>query len=175
MVHGPGWSIRLSIDLGAWFVSVCFHVHVYNEKQAQLGVVHGPGPQRWSMDRVHGVVHGPGPQGWSMDPGPCFVYVRTIALFFWRSSERRLTKARSIQAESLKQFSCRKLCQPEFCIIRLGVAATKLPRSELVLDFKKFFNCFPGDLSSPKIFLCLVKYSSESIDLCERKAKKSIS
>ena len=27
------------------------------------------------MDRVHGVVHGPGPQGWSMDPGPCFVYV----------------------------------------------------------------------------------------------------
>ena len=28
------------------------------------------------MDRVHGVVHGPGPQGWSMDPGPCFVYVR---------------------------------------------------------------------------------------------------
>ena len=75
MVHGPGWSIRLSIDLGPWFVSVCFHVHVYNEKQAQLGVVHGPGPQRWSMDRVHGVVHGPGPQGWSMDPGPCFVYV----------------------------------------------------------------------------------------------------
>ena len=75
MVHGPGWSIRLSIDLGPWFVSVCFHVHVYNEKQAQLGVVHGPGPQRWSMDRVHGVVHGPGPQEWSMDPGPCFVYV----------------------------------------------------------------------------------------------------
>ena len=30
---------------------------------------------RGSMDRVHGVVHGPGPQGWSMDPGPCFVYV----------------------------------------------------------------------------------------------------
>ena len=67
------------MDLGPCFVSVCFHVHVYNEKQAQLGVVHGvvqgPGPQRWSMDRVHGVVHGPGPQGWSMDPGPCFVYV----------------------------------------------------------------------------------------------------
>ena len=97
----------------------------------------------------------------------------TIALFFWRSSERCLTKARSIQAESLKQFSCRTLCQPEFCIIRLGVAATKLPRSELVLDLKKFFSCFPGDLSSPKIFLHLVKYSSESIDSCERKAKKS--
>ena len=36
----------------------------YDEKHAQLGVVHGvvhgPGPQRWSMDRVHGVVHGPG-------------------------------------------------------------------------------------------------------------------
>ena len=64
------------MDLGPCFVYVCFHVHVYNEKQAQLGVVHGPGPQRWSMDRVHGVVHGPGPQGWSMDPGPCFVYVR---------------------------------------------------------------------------------------------------
>ena len=63
------------MDLGPCFVYVCFHVHVYNEKQAQLGVVHGPGPQRWSMDRVHGVVHGPGPQGWSMDPGPCFVYV----------------------------------------------------------------------------------------------------
>ena len=80
MVHGPGWSIRLSIDLGPWFVSVCFHVHVYNEKQAQLGVVHGPGPQRWSMDRVHGVVHGPGPQGRSMDPGPCFVYVLRVYL-----------------------------------------------------------------------------------------------
>ena len=65
------------MDLGPCFVYVCFHVHVYNEKQAQLGVVHGPGPQRWSMDRVHGVVHGPGPQGWSMDPGPCFVYVHT--------------------------------------------------------------------------------------------------
>ena len=64
------------MDLGPCFVYVCFHVHVYNEKQAQLGVVHGPGPQRWSMDRVHGVVHGPGPQGWSMDPGPCFVYVQ---------------------------------------------------------------------------------------------------
>ena len=76
MVHGPGWSVRLSMDLGPCFVYVCFHVHVYDEKQAQLGVVHGPGPQRWSMDRVHGVVHGPGPQGWSMDPGPCFVYVR---------------------------------------------------------------------------------------------------
>ena len=24
------------------------------------------------------VVHGPGPQGWSMDPGPCFVYVPKI-------------------------------------------------------------------------------------------------
>ena len=80
VVHGPGWSIRLSIDLGPWFLSVCFHVHVYNEKQAQLGVVHGPGPQRWSMDRVHGVVHGPGPQGWSMDPGPCFVYVPIKAI-----------------------------------------------------------------------------------------------
>ena len=65
------------MDLGPCFVSVCFHVHVYNEKQAQLGVVHGPGPQRCSMDRVHGVVHGPGPQGWSMDPGPCFVFVRS--------------------------------------------------------------------------------------------------
>ena len=96
------------------------------------------------------------------------------AVFFWRLSERCLTKARSIQAESLKQFSCRKLCQPEFYIIRLGVAATNLPRSELVLDLKKFFSCFPGDLSSPKIFLCLVKYSSESIDSCERKAKKSL-
>ena len=63
------------MDLGPCFVYVCFQVHVYNEKQAQLGVVHGPGPQKWSMDRVHGVVHGPGPQGWSMDPGPCFVYV----------------------------------------------------------------------------------------------------
>ena len=33
------------------------------------------------MDRVHGVVHGPGPQGWSMDPGPCFVYVRVAEWF----------------------------------------------------------------------------------------------
>ena len=45
------------MDLGPCFVSVFFHVHVYNEKQAQLGVVHGvvhgPGPQGWSMDRVH--------------------------------------------------------------------------------------------------------------------------
>ena len=53
------------------------------------------------------------------------------------------------------------------CIIRLGAVTTKLPRSELVLDFKKFFSCFAGDLSSPKIFLCLIKYSSESINLCE--------
>ena len=59
------------MDLGPCFVYVCFHIHAYNEKQTQLGVVHGPGPQRWPMDRVHGVVHGPGPQGWSMDPGPC--------------------------------------------------------------------------------------------------------
>ena len=50
------------MDLGPCFVSVCFHVHVYNEKQAQLGM-------------VHGAVHGPGPwggpwtgsMGWSMD------------------------------------------------------------------------------------------------------------
>ena len=34
------------------------------------------------MDRVHGVVHGPGPQGWSMDPGPCFVYVLYFLLLF---------------------------------------------------------------------------------------------
>ena len=103
------------------------------------------------------------------------VFLFFFCFFFWRSSGRCLTKDRSIQAESLKQFSCRKLCQPEFCIIRLGVAATKWPRSELVLDLKKFFSCFPGDLSWPKIFLCLVKYSSESIDSSERKAKKSIS
>ena len=48
------------MDLGPCFVYVCFHVRVYDEKQARLGVVHGPGPQGWSMDRVHGVVHGPG-------------------------------------------------------------------------------------------------------------------
>ena len=24
------------------------------------------------------VVHGPGPQKWSMDPGPCFVYVQGV-------------------------------------------------------------------------------------------------
>ena len=45
------------MDLGPCFVSVCFHVHVYNEKQAQLGVVHRGGPwtgsMGWSMDRVH--------------------------------------------------------------------------------------------------------------------------
>ena len=29
-------------------------------------VVHGPGPQGWSMDWVHRGVHGPGPKGWSM-------------------------------------------------------------------------------------------------------------
>ena len=76
------------MDLGPCFVYVCFHVHVYDEKQAQLGVVHGPGPQRWSMDRVHGVVHGPGPQGWSMDPGPCFVYVLfTVTLCFIRKKK----------------------------------------------------------------------------------------
>ena len=55
--------------------SLIWFPHAYDEKHAQLGVVHGPGPQRGSMDRVHGVVHGLGPQGWSMDPGPCFVYI----------------------------------------------------------------------------------------------------
>ena len=60
VVHGPGWSVRLSIDLGPCFVYVCFHVHVYDEKQAQLGVVHGPGPWGGPWTRSTGVVHGPG-------------------------------------------------------------------------------------------------------------------
>ena len=59
--------------------SLIWFPRAYDEKHAQLGVVygvvHGPGPQRWSMERVHGVVHGPGPQGWSkfcIRPGtPC--------------------------------------------------------------------------------------------------------
>ena len=34
--------------------------------------VHRGGPWTGSTE----VVHGLGPQGWSMDPGPCFVYVR---------------------------------------------------------------------------------------------------
>ena len=45
------------------------------------------------MDRVHRVVHGPGPQKWSMDPGPCFVYVHVnseegslFAMFSWPPS-----------------------------------------------------------------------------------------
>ena len=42
--------------------SLIWFPRAYDEKHAQLGV-------------VHGVVHGPGPQVWSMDLGPCFVYV----------------------------------------------------------------------------------------------------
>ena len=56
---------------------------------------------------------------------------------FRRSSEHCRTKSRSIQAESLKQFSCWELCERQFCSIRLGAVVTKLPRNELVLDFKK--------------------------------------
>ena len=53
------------------------------------GVIHGLGPQGWSMDWVHrggpwigsrAVVHGPGPQGWSMDPRSMFCIYPPLGL-----------------------------------------------------------------------------------------------
>ena len=54
----------------------------------------------------------------------------------------------------------------------LGCCSDKVAEKRAGFRLK---SCFAGDLSSPKIFLCLIKYSSESIDLFARKPKKSIS
>ena len=52
---------------------------------------------RGSMDRVYGVVHGPGPQGWSMDPGPCFVYVPTVSSFNMLVKRSKIILIRPLQ------------------------------------------------------------------------------
>ena len=69
VVHGPGPSGT------PWTRSTGVVVHQ---------VLHGRGPQGWSMDQVHQVLHGPGPQGWSMDLGQCFIDVYFTTKMFTR-------------------------------------------------------------------------------------------
>ena len=85
-------------------------------------------------------------------------------------------KGRLIKAGSLRQVSCRELCQHEFCSVGWDAAASKLPISELVLDLSKLLECCGQDLSCRQNSRYLIKYSSidRSIDAAENQKVREV-
>ena len=85
-------------------------------------------------------------------------------------------KGRLIQAGSLRQVSCRELCEHEFCSVGWDAAASKLPISELVLDLSKLLECCGQDLSCRQNSRYLIKYSSidPSIDAAKNQKVREV-